>query len=291
MEQRRIGPFLLNLDFQHVVEISRFVCQQIENFVGKVPTSSLIVRLDMSPWDGQGDPPVFEVETAAGGLMFWGLFPTFAKETVASLADAAICLWQDWQEPYKLLTSLTGWKLYNGWESVSTKARIYISPTGVQDVSSERRNQLITDPFCMAKKEGVLVEPGVTPTNIGEMRREYPSGFVLKPVSGWGSRDVFIYTNLPLFRKWVKTSGKDLTSILRGARGDGWVIQPFFPPEIVNFSFRKLFRIWRIYAVRKSTTEPFRVIGGTWNARPELKVHGASNNLVGAVTVEGGPFP
>jgi hypothetical protein len=277
-----VGKFKVHLNESVVVRVPFGVRQQLVDLLNGFPTRSMIVRLDMAPWDGRGIPPIYEVETAPGGLMF--NFPGFLWNRLVPLATTAMCLDANWLPAYKLLVEKTGWELAQRWEG---EGPFYFS--GEKEAVPEAvKYRVITDPWC-SKAEIIPFTGGEVVTadsdvGLGILRSKYPKGFVLKPIGGWGSRDVYMYPTERPFSLWAKKG--EVKKALARAKNEPhvWMIQPFFPPEQVGF---REFRIWRVFAVRGSgaRTKPFRFLGGTWNCRPHPKVHGASNTIVGEVRI------
>lgn len=292
----RIGSFVELLDESDIAVVSCEVARELEKCLLKVQTSSLIVRLDMAPWEGEGTPPIYEVETAPGGIMFWGLFSSFPREAISSLADVGVCLDPNWEKAYRLLGSLTGWEIFFSWEEVSPGNRVYFSggPSEVpRKLLGERKLLLVTDPFS-PKTEVLKITGGerIAPGGIlalKDLNRKFPDGFVLKPVWGYGSKDVYIYPRGRYGRMRGRggTGRKKICELLSTPKKEEWLVQPFFPPKMVETGIaQRAFLIWRIYAIRRNREEPFRLLGGLWNLRPHLKVHGASNTITGPVVIE-----
>lgn len=280
-----VGRFTVQLNEKEIITVPLSVRKLLEDMLNSYPTTSLIVRLDMSPWDGKDVPPIYEVETTPGGLMF--SFPNFPWPKVIKLADTAVCLDEEWLPAYQLLAQKTGWTLRRTWDGLG---RLYFSGQP-NSVPNEVRSRVITDPWC-PKSNTIRITGGEvitehTSSDFGELRNQYPTGFVVKPIWSFGSKDVYLYPTKFPFSKWACLK-KDLRQVIIDARNKPgtWMIQPFFPPER-EFIWND-FRIWRIYAVRTSPNQPFELIGGTWNERPSIKVHGASNTIVGEVRVSQG---
>jgi len=275
-----VGKFQVRLDELDVIGVPPVVRAKLEEIANNYPTRSAIVRFDMAPWQGKGVPPIYEIETAPGGLMF--NFPRFPWERLMRLADTAICLVRSWAPAYEVLAEKTGWELCFTWPD--TVGRIYFS--GQSEDVPEGAN-VVTDPQCskvhiIPVTGGELIGPD-TPTDFGVLRGKYPNGFVVKPVWGWGSRDIYMYpTQLP-FSNYARPKMEVKRVIQRARTGEGeeWLIQPFFPPELFSGDFT----IWRIYAMRDTDGGGFKLLGGTWNCRPHLKVHGASDNVIGEIRV------
>jgi hypothetical protein len=281
-----IGKFLLNYNDSDVVVIPQNVVGKLESILDDYPTSSLIVRLDMAPWDGEGVPPIYEFEVSPGGLMF--SFESFPWEKVSRLADSAVCLHGVWMPAYERLAELMDWKLSTDW---NTAGRIYFSGNATElpnDIGITSR--IITDPWSdkskvIAINGGELVDEN-TETDLGKLRSKYPDGFVLKPVDGWGARDIHMYGAVYSFAKWEAGKKQIKALLLAAKKSPGtWMLQPFFAPEVLSSIFGE-FRIWRVYAVRDTIASSFKLIGGTWNSRGTTKIHGASNTVVGEVRVE-----
>lgn len=276
----KVGRFTVQLNEDEVLKVSGAAKRRLEHLLNAFPTKSLIVRLDMSPWDGKGTPPIYEVETAPGGLMF--NFQTFPWHKLRSLAESAVCLDLAWFPAYEVLAEMTGWRLCRSWNG---SGKLYFS--GEKEVvPSTVRPRVITDPWCSKASiipiTGGEVIDAATSSNFGELIQRYPQGFVVKPIWGWGSRDIYMYPTAKPFSNWARPK-KEIKAVIARARGlrDTWMIQPFFPPER-KFIWTE-FRIWRVYAIRSTIRSKFELLGGTWNLRPTLKVHGASNTVVGEV--------
>ena len=280
--QMNVGRFTVLIDEGEVVTIRRNVARKLERIVDDYPTASQIVRFDMAPWDGEGVPPIYEIECSPGGLMFNQ--PDFPWDKLKTIADSVICLEKEWWEPYQLLVKKTGWKLVKNWNG--RLGRVYFSgnkedvPDGVE---------IVTDPW-VSKAELIAVNGGEiidarTSLDFGVFNTKYPEGFVLKPVWGWGSRDIYMYPKTWPYSDFGRPP-KEIKNVLRKAIAEDngeWMIQPFFPPQRGEL-FVKEFTIWRVFAVRVKNS--FELLGGMWSMRPTLKVHGASNTISGEIRVE-----
>lgn len=113
--------------------------------------------------------------------------------------------------------------------------------------------------------------------------RQFPVGFALKPVRGWGSRGVDIWSPLPAFKKGTTGLTKmerRIEAIELSGQQYRYLVQPFLPPQVVE---RGRFLIWRIFAI--FTPSGYRVVGGAWSSRNSVKVHGASDTVMGLIRV------
>ncbi len=114
---------------------------------------------------------------------------------------------------------------------------------------------------------------------------DYPSGFVIKPFRSWGTKNMHVWSPEKPWKPmgWTRTRMKEQLRGLRAAGSDrDYLVQPFYPPE--HRGGRRA-RIWRIYAVLGENG--YRVIGGFWNERRSLRVHGASDACLGAILAHG----
>ena len=273
-----VGRFVVNLNEADVVIIPSDVRRRLEAIANKFPTISKIVRFDMAPWDGEGTPPIYEIETAPGGLMF--NFPGFPWGKLHQIADTAVCLDPEWLPAYHRLQELVGWNVVSWW---TTPGKLFFSGN-FDDVPPEV--SIVTDPWCskanMISITGGEIVGADTSKNFGVLNSKYPEGFVVKPVWGWGSADIHMYPRRSPFSNYGRPKS-EMRDVIRTAQANckQWMIQPFFAPEQISIWHE--FRIWRVYAVRIGGN--FELLGGTWNCRPTIKVHGASDNLVGEVRV------
>jgi hypothetical protein len=124
--------------------------------------------------------------------------------------------------------------------------------------------------------------------NVREPFAEYPDGFVLKPRCGTGAKSVEVWARRAPHKEFGVTKSRmarmyECFSDSRDILGEAeWVVQPFFPPEhLPDFGGR--LRIWRVFAVWNG--ERYVVVGGVWNARRSLRIHGATDTVHGGIQV------
>lgn len=113
--------------------------------------------------------------------------------------------------------------------------------------------------------------------------RQFPKGFALKPIRGWGSRDIEIWCPFPPYKRNASTFTRMETaidSIMQRGRQYHYLVQPFVGPQIIE---KKWFRIWRIFAM--FTPTGYKIVGGYWNQRTTVKSHGASDAVVGPIVI------
>jgi len=103
----------------------------------------------------------------------------------------------------------------------------------------------------------------------------FEAGFVLKPLHGSKSKNVMFWD--PAKRPGCSTKSRvqrHLDEIGRMYR------QPLYSPMPTNISEYPMM-IFRVFYGLDMATRRWRYLGGLWNARPNLKIHGASNSLLG----------
>lgn len=278
--------FGFEVGFSEEVEVMPHnVLGQLEEVLGAlcVSTTASLVRLDMSPLGG-----IYEVELAPGGLAFWAHFKGGLPAELIQLADFVVLpfRWRfQWEKAYRYLCEVTGWQLLFSFEELPPEGKVYASCLKDEVPESFPKDRLITDPWM-----GKIVPKGrlLTPNdNLKKLLEEFPNGFVLKPSEGWGAKDILIYLPPSKYPKDIRKMGHTQNQVCQviervqdGRTRRTWWVQPFWMPELWN----GYWRIWRIYAVRLEAK--WKVLGGLWNARPSLLVHGASDAVIGLVEVE-----
>jgi hypothetical protein len=119
-------------------------------------------------------------------------------------------------------------------------------------------------------------------------------GVVYKGVRGRGCEEVAIClcsAEKQKVAQWLGTSIKigvfTLKEALQKIPGKQLLYQRFWPPiPVLLNNLRKMFGILRIYVGFSLVKKEWEIIGGLFNIRPSLLVHGASDSFMIPVEVE-----
>lgn len=126
---------------------------------------------------------------------------------------------------------------------------------------------------------------------VNTILERYPEGFALKPVGGWGTREVHILATSGPSRTYSLTSDRmqrEIDTIWAAGDQANWLVQVYRSPEVVKRDLpgggsTRECRIWRCYAVWNG--ERYELVGGFWAQRKSLMVHGASDCIIGPLHV------
>lgn len=113
----------------------------------------------------------------------------------------------------------------------------------------------------------------------------WEEGFVLKPLQGSKCKDIEIWPP-PELKKLPGTSTK--SRIERRLRENGVMyLQSFFMPMETPPEFREKYRwmIFRVFFGFQPEKKEWTALGGLWNARSSIKIHGASDAIFGPLLV------
>lgn len=103
--------------------------------------------------------------------------------------------------------------------------------------------------------------------------------FVLKPVQGSKTRDVLIWHPDKLPGSATKTKvSRELDN-----RQGGMYHQNFEIPTVINLNGQEMWMIYRIFFGYNIHEKSWKYLGGVWNARQNLKIHGASDAVFGPI--------
>ncbi|MEK7497735.1 MAG: hypothetical protein AAB656_02340 [Patescibacteria group bacterium] len=106
--------------------------------------------------------------------------------------------------------------------------------------------------------------------------------FVVKPLQGSKTRNVVIWHPDKLPGSHTRTK---ITNAISN-NPNGVYVQPFCEPSKINIEGEDLWLLHRVYFGYDLDMKEWRFLGGLWNARNNLKIHGASDSVFGPTEEE-----
>jgi hypothetical protein len=119
--------------------------------------------------------------------------------------------------------------------------------------------------------------------------------FTIKPLQGSKTRDVYIWLPNDLSRDYRVagsksvpgsfTRGKITQALLEAQPKGGMYRQRFYPPMESGLGDEYKWMIHRVFYGYDPETDNWECMGGLWNARTNLKIHGATDAACGPIKV------
>lgn len=110
------------------------------------------------------------------------------------------------------------------------------------------------------------------------------TGFCLKPKKGSKCRGVHIWNpQLKNKRVGVSTRSQILKALIIH---EEMYLQKYIPPMIEMHNGNKLLKAYRVYFGYDPILGRYECLGGIWIARPNLRIHGASDAVMGPLKIE-----
>ena len=114
----------------------------------------------------------------------------------------------------------------------------------------------------------------------------WENGFGIKPLQGIMCRDVLLWqSSVPSSKRGslgIATRKKIQNTL---ANNEKFIIQPFIPPAVEDINGNgKQWTIWRIFFAYDVQRGQWEFAGGYWLRRPCMKIHGASDAVIGPLT-------
>lgn len=109
-------------------------------------------------------------------------------------------------------------------------------------------------------------------------------GFVVKPTQGSKCRGIEIWLPKPLCEQYKGGSTRARVERTLAAQGEMF-LQPFHPPMRVNGNLNMEMAM-RVFFGYSPETQDWVCLGGTWNARQNVRIHGSSDAVFGPVVLD-----
>lgn len=126
--------------------------------------------------------------------------------------------------------------------------------------------------------KGYLVKLGLASVLTSLEELDWTTPFVVKPLVGSQCRDMEIYLPPSLRKEYTGFSTRQRIERKILWEQKTFILQPFIPPQSEFCGGLRGWSIWRIFFYGRSR---YRFLAGLWNWRPNVRVHGASDAILG----------
>lgn len=296
MESITLGNWQMNIG--EVKKVDREIIRALEKFFTKewkeavlegidrpwwgvknLGIPSPIIRVDMAPTDEVSIKNyIYEVEVRPGGLgIMLYLMPDRVKQwkSILSSCQGFVSINSSIKDD-KIAADILGMFYY---EEVPQEIK------GAYWVRSNDRNKFtyLEDfslvPIRQDGDKNYLVKLGMA-----EMAKidkiDWSKPFVVKPLVGSRTEGVEIYVPGFLRKEFGSAGVSTMSRVKRVISNGEYLVQRFIPPHREEIDGKKGWTIWRIYFGWQNN---YKFIGGLWNWRPSLRIHGASDTVMGII--------
>lgn len=108
---------------------------------------------------------------------------------------------------------------------------------------------------------------------------DFDKAFVLKPLQGSKTRDMYLWH--PERLPGTVTRTKIENALI--SHKDGMFMQLYIDPMRIDISGEQHCMMYRVYFGLDPKEKTWKFLGGLWNSRPNVKIHGASDAVFGPV--------
>lgn len=285
-------------------------CEGAENIIPnkwgglkKFGVSSPVIRIDLSPCSAEEsevvERKIYEIEMRPGGLgvllelyrLYSNIFIFYqTKEKISNALRGLNCAGfvnilssiKDDEIAAKILEL----PFYKDIVPLNFDKGVWWVRTDLRQgemIKMLEKNSLV--PIQMEGYKFDLVELGLAQIMIDESFLDWSRGFVIKPLQGSRAEDVEIYlpTREAKKVKGVSTKTRILRTIESKSSGKAFIVQPYIPPLEEKYNGVRGFTIWRVFF---GWSGKYEYIGGLWNWRPTIRVHGASDCAFGPLVMD-----
>ncbi|MDI6603235.1 MAG: hypothetical protein QME57_03935 [Patescibacteria group bacterium] len=252
--------------------------------VEKLLIPSPIVRIDIAPTLDSNNPQkfIYEVEVRPAGLgTTLKLLPNKMKSQWKEVLTGCYC-----QGFVSLDTPIQDDALaaevldMSYFEKIPSEKGPFWIRTKIDDHRAPDLEKISLVPIQMDGYKGYLLKLGLGFPLKDPSSLPWERGFVLKPIQGARMKGVKIW--LPQKRDGTSTRTKIWQTVIE-EKGSPYLWQPFISPKAEECEGKKGWFIWRVFFGWFDWQQGYRFIGGLWNWRPNLRVHGASDAVMGGL--------
>lgn len=288
------------IDRELVEELERFLNQEWRQVVLKTVNQpwggleyfnilSPIIRVDMAPVVNPKAiiGSIYEIEIRPGGLGVMSLLVPERLEQWKKVLSSCQCkgfikIKSSIQDD-KLAAELLGIPYYEYEEAPNKLEEGFYwirSNTTTGKIIELEKYSLV--PIRMDGDKNYLVKLKMAEL-LTQERLNWSSPFVVKPLVGSRMEGVEIYLPSSLRKKFghgFSTKSQVIRAISQEAP---YMVQKFIMPQPEEMNGLKGWTIWRLFFGWQGN---YTFLGGLWNWRPNLRVHGASDAIFGVIEVE-----
>jgi hypothetical protein len=260
-----------------------------------VPT--VLCRADIVPFASDEDPSrgLFEIEARPAGFgVLMTMFPHLRSfsECLRPIGPAGTVVLASRKvaaEDTRIFSDVMGWKWLSKREcgnGIPDKVWARGSELDADSgVSLERLEKRGLAPLTNHGDKTYLLDMGLAEPIFDPEDIDWDQPFVVKPQKGSKSDAVLLWHPE---EKRKKTGGiYTKTKITKTLKEDrAFIRQHFMFPERERMCSKDGFTIWRIYFLFDARIGEYRFVGGMWNWRPCLKIHGAKDAVMGGILAE-----
>ncbi len=311
MEKMQIGNWKINVGETKVLEESQI--SSLEEFIERwalieteirrrkdaiysaaverldIPT--ILCRIDMAPLSGtekKVEEKIYEIESQPAGMGITtklGSLDFIVKEMWSSLGQIGINVpssQRSLKEEDRIFAHAMGWKWIESINDISSlPSLLWIRGRG-EELSSEILQRALS-PITSHPDKTYLLGIGLAETIEDVDNLPWKEGFVVKPLYGTECHNVLLWE--PEEKK-RETSGihtrTKIQKILNG-KEEKFIVQPFIFPQQEKIEEETGWTIWRLFFAYDVSGKSWKFMGGLWNWRPCLKIHGASDAKIGGL--------
>lgn len=261
----------------------------------KFAIPSPVVRADLAPLETKdltltSDMIVrnlYEIEVRPGGLGILLLLNPSALPALKDALEAVGCVgfvnFQSNIEDDEIAARILGLQFYRDQLPLffSYEGEAWWIRTNLKEGEVEELEKYSVVPLRLDGYKMDLVRLGLA--KIFEQKEviDWERPFVLKPLQGSRCEGVEVYVPPKEARK-IKGISTRQRIIRRLEAGGTFILQDYIPPLMEEYNGVRGFTIWRVFF---GWSGKYEYLGGVWNWRPNVRVHGASDCALGPLVL------